>query len=254
MQRLLTPTTEPKFWLPDHGELPDFWQGSYILVDKPYGFTSFKVVHQIRKAITRHQSRKLKIGHAGTLDPLASGLLILATGKFTSFLDHFQGLEKEYTGRFRLGHTRATYDMESGIEQSYPLPSCPDLDLIERVRLSLTGELMISPPAHSAIQKDGKRAYQSARSGKTIVLDPRPMTVTQFMLDAGYFPELRFTILCSKGTYIRSLAHEFGTRSGLGAYLSALQRTAIGTYRLEQAWPLSQLLDRLNTIHQRSMQ
>ncbi|MBK9108348.1 MAG: tRNA pseudouridine(55) synthase TruB [Saprospiraceae bacterium] len=238
------------FYLSSSNELPDFWAGNFLLVDKPYGLSSFKIVHEIRKAITSRSNRKLKIGHAGTLDPLASGLLILATGKRTSELSLFQDLEKTYEGRLRLGFTRASYDMESEISGSYVVPEKSDAQ-IEFIRNSLTGLIKIPPPLHSAVKLGGKRAYKLARAGSDVQLEPKEMLIKEFALDISHYPEILFKVVCSKGTYIRSLAHEFGHRMGCGAYLSALSRTAIGTYTIAQSWNFKVLLHRLYESNQR---
>ncbi len=224
---------------------PDFWDGTVLLLNKPYGLTSFKVVHEIRSAITRGTGKKLKIGHAGTLDPLASGLLILATGKMTKEIDRFQALTKVYSGRFHLGFTRPSYDMETPIMHSSSLTHITT-DQIESVRQQLTGSLMIPPPAHSAIKLAGKRAYQLARQGEELELEPKLMHILQFDLDVHFYPEIKFKVVCSKGTYIRSLAHEFGLRLGCGAYLSALKREAIGQYDIEDAWDFFELKEFLS--------
>lgn len=231
-------------------DTPDFWEGCFLLVDKPYGLSSFKIVHEIRKAITMQTKRKLKIGHAGTLDPLAGGLLILATGKRTSELSLFQDLEKTYEGRLRLGFTRSSYDMETEINGSSVVPEKSDAQL-ESVRNALTGFIKIPPPLHSAIKLGGKRAYKLARAGSDLELEPKEMIIKEFSLDSSYYPEIRFKVVCSKGTYIRSLAHEFGKSMSCGAYLSALSRTAIGLYTLSQAWDFKDLLQRLYESNQR---
>ncbi|MBK8955968.1 MAG: tRNA pseudouridine(55) synthase TruB [Saprospiraceae bacterium] len=228
----------------------DFWNGCFILVDKPYGLSSFSIVHGIRKAITRHSGLKLKIGHAGTLDPLASGLLILATGKKTSEINLFQDLEKTYEGRMRLGYTRASYDMESEISSYVPLPEKSN-EKLESVRSSLTGNIKLPPPLHSAIKLGGKRAYKLARAGSDIQLEPKEMIIRLFDIDTQFYPEIKFKVICSKGTYIRSLAHEFGQKMSCGAYLSALTRTGIGSYSINQAWNYRDLIARLNQLNQR---
>lgn len=221
-----------------------------MLVNKPYGLSSFKIVHEIRKAITYHTKQKLKIGHAGTLDPLASGLLILATGKRTSDLNIFQGLEKTYEGRFRLGFTRSSYDMETGINSSGFVPE-KSTEQLEIVRNSLIGQIKIPPPLHSAIKLGGKRAYKLARAGSEVLLEPKEMIIREFTINSIFYPEILFKVVCSKGTYIRSLAHEFGQEMKCGAYLSALNRVAIGSYNLEQAWEFKVLLDKLYESNQR---
>ncbi len=229
---------------------PDFWEGAVLLVDKPYGITSFKVVHEVRAAITRGTGKKLKIGHAGTLDPLASGLLILATGKMTKELENYQALTKVYSGRFQLGFVRPSYDMETPIVQSFPFKGI-SLEVIHSVKQQLTGTIHLPPPAHSAIKMAGKRAYQLARKGELVEMEPKPMHILQFEIETQYWPEIGFEIVCSKGTYVRSLAHEFGMRLGCGAYLSSLQRERIGMYTREQSWNFYELKRFLSAIQKR---
>lgn len=223
----------------------DFWEGVVMLVDKPYGFTSFDIVHQLRARARKSGDGKLKFGHAGTLDPLATGLLILATGKKTKSLEEYQALSKTYSGRFTLGYERPSYDMETGIIDCKPCKHLTDADL-EKARMALTGQLWIKPPMHSAVKIDGKRAYKMARKGEEAKLESRLMQVNEFSIDSSDFPEIAFRIYCSKGTYIRSLAYEFGKLLGCGAYLSALKREAIGNFSVEESWnfrELCQLLD-----------
>lgn len=218
----------------------NFWEGAIILLDKPYGFSSFRAVHQLRSKIRTGAAQKLKFGHAGTLDPLATGLLILASGKMTKKLDEYQAMSKVYSGRFSLGFERPSYDLETGICASKPYRHLTDIE-IEHAKNALSGELWIKPPVHSAIKIDGKRAYKMARKGEAPVLEPRAMVVHEFHLNSQYFPEIEFRITCSKGTYIRSLAHEFGQILGCGAYLSSLRREAIGPYLLADSWNFSEL-------------
>ncbi len=224
----------------------DFWEGAFLLVDKPAGYSSFKLVHEVKKAISRGQNRKLKIGHAGTLDPLATGLLILCTGKFTKQISRFQGLRKQYSGRMVLGASRPTYDMESDIDTVFET-SHITTEMMEAARTGLLGEQMMTPPIHSAIKVNGKRAYHLAREGKEVQLEPKPIVIHHFDLDSSDFPELKFVVSCSKGTYIRSLVSEYGLRLHSGAYLSYLQRDAIGEYMLNDAWKLDELKNYLKT-------
>lgn len=218
----------------------DFNKGAVILVDKPYGFSSFKLVYEVKKAISRGKDKKLKIGHAGTLDPLATGLLILCTGAFTKQISQFQGLVKLYSGKMVLGASRPTYDLESEIDFNFET-SHINVDMMEKTRQSLTGEQMMIPPIHSAIKVNGQRAYQLAREGKEVTLEAKPIVIHEFELETDHFPEIGFKVSCSKGTYIRSLVSEFGKRLQSGAYLSALKRDAIGDYKLEDAWNLNEL-------------
>lgn len=223
----------------------DFAEGCLMLIDKPFGLTSFKVVHKLRSRISDRIKTKLKIGHAGTLDPLATGLLILCTGKMTRQIDSYQALVKEYSGIIKLGATRPTFDMESPINEEFGwnhiLP-----EQIEAVRQGFLGEQWMIPPIHSAVQIQGKRAYELARKGLEPQLEPRLICIDSMMVDSSKLPELHFRVVCSKGTYIRSLANEFGKRLGSGAYLAALRREAIGDYSVEVAWNLEELLDLLN--------
>lgn len=225
--------------------LADFSEGCMLLIDKPYGFTSFKVVHKIRSRISDRLKTKLKIGHAGTLDPLATGLLILCTGKMTRQIDNYQALVKAYSGIFTLGATRPTYDMESAINQEFEWRHI-EPDQIETVRQSFLGEQWMTPPIHSAVQIEGKRAYELARKGLEPKLEPRLICIDSLTLDASQMPNIHFKVVCSKGTYIRSLANEFGKRLESGAYLAELRRDAIGDFVVDGAWKLDELLDLLN--------
>lgn len=203
-------------------------EGGAILIDKPYNWTSFDAVNSVKKML------HVKIGHCGTLDPLATGLLICCTGKFTKRITEFQQLQKEYTGIFQLGAITPTYDLESEPEQFQPYNHVTP-EAIEAVRQRFTGEILQVPPIHSAIQKDGKRAYELARAGKEIVLQPRPITIEDFEITKVELPEIHFRIACSTGTYIRSIAHDFGQALGCGAYLKELRRTRIGDFDVADA-------------------
>lgn len=207
----------------------DFEKGAVLLIDKPLGWTSFDVVRKIRNLI-----KIKKVGHAGTLDPLATGLLIICTGSFTKKINEYMAKEKEYTGTFTLGATTPTYDLESNPENFCSTENIPTHQ-IEKTALSFTGAILQIPPAHSAIKKDGKRVYELARKGIDVQLDPRPVTISRFETDASALPDVGFKVVCSTGTYIRSLAHDFGKALGCGAYLSSLCRTRIGEFKLEDA-------------------
>jgi tRNA pseudouridine55 synthase len=211
-----------------HATIEELKEGGVLLIDKPYKWTSFYAISKIRKMI------HAKIGHAGTLDPLATGLLICCTGKFTKKITEYQRLPKEYTGIIHLGATTHTYDLESEPQDFRSLEGIHE-DMLWQVAQTFTGEILQTPPIHSAIKKDGKRAYELARKGKEIRLDPRPITISSFELTKIDFPEVHFKVNCSTGTYIRSLAHDFGQALGCGAYLQELRRTKIGTYRVEDA-------------------
>jgi tRNA pseudouridine55 synthase len=206
-----------------------FEEGQVLLINKPIEWTSFDVVRRIRGML-----RIKKVGHAGTLDPLATGLLIICTGKFTKKINEFMAQEKEYTGKFILGATTPTYDLESGPGDFKPIDSVSDA-LIHDTARQFTGEIMQVPPAHSAIKVDGKRVYELARRGKEVKLEPRRVTIKSFEITSIALPVVEFSVVCSTGTYIRSLAHDFGAALGCGAYLGGLCRTRIGKYHVEEA-------------------
>ena len=200
-----------------------------MLIDKPYDWTSFDVVRKVRNLI-----RIKKVGHAGTLDPLASGLLILCTGKFTKKINEYMAREKEYTGTITLGATTPTYDLESepGNFKDYKHITPEQL---EEATKTFTGDILQTPPIHSAIKKDGKRAYDLARQGLDVKLEPRKLHIAEFKIVKAELPVVEFKVVCSTGTYIRSLANDFGENLGCGGYLSSLCRTRIGEFKLEDA-------------------
>ncbi len=220
----------------------DFLAGSLLLIDKPKGWTSFDVVNKIRYA-----TRTKKVGHAGTLDPLATGLLILCTGKLTKQLQDLQGLDKEYEVTFKLGATTASYDAEWPEEQITDASHLQASDVAEAMK-AFVGEVEQVPPVFSAVKVQGKRAYESARKGQEVVIRPRQVCIAEFALlegaelEAGHF---RAKIACSKGTYIRSLVHDLGQALGVGAYIRELRRTSIGEHRIESAWALTDFLEAL---------
>ena len=213
--------------------------GEIFLINKPKGWTSFDVVKKIRYALGIK-----KVGHAGTLDPLASGLLIVCAGKETKNIDRYQAQDKEYVGTFVLGKTTESFDLEREITEVAD-PSHLGLKDIEAAVNQLTGDIMQIPPAHSAIRKGGKRAYELAREGKELKLDPRPVTVSAFEITRFELPEIDFRIVCSKGTYIRSLTRDLGDLLKVGAYMSDLTRTGIGNFKLENAAEVHDLAERL---------
>jgi tRNA pseudouridine55 synthase len=215
-------------------------EGRVYLINKPYRWTSFDVVKKVRNAL-----KIKKVGHAGTLDPLATGLLILCAGKATKEINAFQAREKEYTGTFVLGKTTESFDLEREVVEVADPSHLRNEDLLKAVR-KLTGNISQVPPAHSAIKKDGKRAYSSARKGKEVTLEPRMVEVKTFELTNIALPEVDFRIICSKGTYIRSLARDLGELLGVGAYLSKLVRTRIGEFELNDAFDLPVLIDKIN--------
>ncbi|MCX6303687.1 MAG: tRNA pseudouridine(55) synthase TruB [Bacteroidetes bacterium] len=236
-----------------------FEQGEILLINKPYTWTSFDVVGKLRSVIRQRMGvRKIKIGHAGTLDPLATGLLILCTGKFTRRIDEFQGLEKEYTGTFRLGATTPSFDLETPIDNTYPLDNLTGCDtlalrkMIQDAAEHFTTTFDQVPPQFSAIKVDGKRAYESARKDISVEIKARQVTISAFEITRVELPDVDFRVVCSKGTYIRSLARDFGELLGSGAYLTALCRTRIGTFHLRDAYDLSdfeKMLPDTTTIH-----
>lgn len=209
-------------------------EGELLLIDKPYGWTSFAVVAQLKRWT------KAKIGHAGTLDPLASGLMILCTGKMTKKLSTLIGLPKTYTGSFHLGETTPTYDLESVPEHCGAIDHLTEAMLFETCK-QFTGAIEQYPPIHSAVKQQGKPVYELARAGKEVVMKSRIVTISRFELTRIELPEVHFLVECSSGTYIRSLASDFGKALGCGAYLSGLCRTAIGDYRIGDAYSLDEM-------------
>lgn len=212
-----------------------FEQGEVLLIDKPLGWTSFDVVGKIR-ALLKYKVglKKLKVGHAGTLDPLASGLLILCTGKYTKRIDEFQAQVKEYTGTFTIGATTPSYDLETEINSNSDY-SYVTKELIQNTTHKFTGIIQQLPPIYSAIKIEGKRAYEFARQQQDVELKTREITIDEFEITNINLPEIEFRVVCSKGTYIRSLANDFGKALGCGAYLSVLRRTRIGKFSVSQA-------------------
>ena len=225
----------------------DFKAGALLLVNKPKTWTSFDVVNKIRYQLKHTLGvKKIKVGHSGTLDPLATGLLIICTGKFTKKLNELQGLTKEYTGTFYLGCTTPSFDAESEVDQRYPTEHITR-ELIEEKRAAFLGEIDQVPPTFSAIKVDGQPLYKKARAGKKVKVEARRVTIYDFEFQRFELPELDFIVKCSKGTYIRSLAHDFGKALNSGAYLSALCRTKIGDFRLEDAWELDELVKHIQS-------
>jgi tRNA pseudouridine55 synthase len=205
-----------------------FEEGRVLLINKPLHWTSADAVKKIRNRV------HAKVGHAGTLDPLATGLLILCTGKFTKRINEYMAKEKEYTGHFTLGATTASYDMETEPQNRREFAHVSAMDL-ESVARRFTGEIIQVPPVYSAIKKNGQRSYDLARQGKAVALDGRKVTISEFEMKMQELPVVSFRVVCSTGTYIRSLANDVGESLGCGAYLSSLCRTRIGEYRLEDA-------------------
>lgn len=216
-----------------------FQEGELLLVDKPLEWTSFDVVGKLRNTM---KPLKVKVGHAGTLDPLATGLLILCTGKLTKKIDTFQAEDKEYTGIITLGATTPTFDLESAIDQTFDISQITEQQILETA-VSFIGEQSQYPPAHSAIKIDGERVYEKARRGETVALKSRQITVHSFDVEKIELPNIHFRIKCSKGTYIRSIANDFGERLGNGSHLSALRRTMSGDFHVDNAWKLEELIE-----------
>lgn len=206
-----------------------FEEGQVLLINKPLTWTSFDVVRKIRNRI-----RIKKVGHAGTLDPLATGMLILCTGKFTKRINEYMAQEKEYTGTFTLGAVTPTYDLESEPQDFKPFEQLPPAEIQAATR-QFIGEIQQLPPAHSAIKVDGKRLYELARQGKEVKLEPRAVTIKEFEITGVQLPVVSFRVVCSTGTYIRSLANDMGVALGCGAYLASLCRTRIGVFSVDKA-------------------
>jgi tRNA pseudouridine55 synthase len=209
--------------------------GRILLIDKPMHWTSFDVVNKLR-----YKLKTKKIGHAGTLDPLATGLLIICVGKMTKRIEEFMGQEKEYTGKFVLGQTTVSHDLETSVSEKKDI-SHITLKAIKDTANEFIGNISQLPPQHSAIKIRGKRAYEFAREGKEIVLNSRSVTIAAFDIVGIQLPEVSFRIICSKGTYIRSLARDFGNALQVGAYVSELRRTRIGTFKIEDALTVDQI-------------
>jgi tRNA pseudouridine55 synthase len=214
----------------------DFLNGQILLIDKPLHFTSFQAVNKLKYALINKAGlpKKFKIGHAGTLDPLASGLLLVCTGKFTKRISELQGQAKEYTGTFYIGATTPSYDLETEIDKTFPTDHI-DESLIHETVKQFLGEIDQKPPIFSAIKKDGVRLYEHARAGETIEIASRKTTIHEFEITRIALPEIDFRVVCSKGTYIRSLAFDFGKTMNSGSHLTALRRTKIGDYNVTDA-------------------
>jgi tRNA pseudouridine55 synthase len=217
----------------------NFAEGELLLINKPYRWTSFDIVGKIRNAF---KPLKLKVGHAGTLDPLATGLLIVCTGKMTKQIDSFQAEEKEYTGTMTLGATTPSYDMETEVDQTFDISHLSEQYLKDACGRFI-GEIQQYPPAHSAIKVNGERLYEKARRGEDVELKARSLTITEFELTRIELPEVDFRVVCSKGTYIRSLVYDFGKAVNSGAYLSGLRRTRSGSFDVNNAWEIMELVN-----------
>jgi len=221
--------------------IEDYQNGQVLLIDKPLNWTSFQAVNKIKYGLINKVGlpKKFKIGHAGTLDPLASGLLLICTGKFTKKISELQGQAKEYTGTFFIGATTPSYDLETEIDETFPISHIDD-ELIHKTVKQFLGEINQKPPIYSAIKKDGVRLYEHARAGEVVEIEFRKTTIHEFEITRITLPEINFRVVCSKGTYIRSLAFDFGKALNSGAHLTALRRTKIGNYQVENAIEVTQ--------------
>lgn len=261
---------------PDQAFPVDLAQGAVLLIDKPLAWTSFGVVNKVRYLLVRKTGKKnLKVGHAGTLDPLASGLLILCIGDYTKRIETFQSMPKTYTGTFTLGATTPSFDLEKAPDTFFPTDHITP-EVLEQARQSFLGDILQIPPIFSAVKVDGKRLYKNARTGQAVELPERPVHIASFDFLGGLHPvpagreaviiaskkgadillhpdyksgrQIDFQVVCSKGTYIRTLANDLGQSVGSGAYLSSLRRTAIGEFKVENAWSMAALEACLNQL------
>lgn len=220
----------------------DYKDGQVLLFDKPLEWTSFQLVNKVRWLIRKNLNiKKIKVGHAGTLDPLATGLMIICTGKFTKRISEFMGQEKEYIGTVTLGGTTPSYDLETAIDKTYPTEHITN-DAIYAFAKAYQGKLQQRPPIFSALKKEGKRLYEFARAGEEVEIPTREIYISGFEITRIEMPEVDFKVSCSKGTYIRSLAYDFGLGLKSGAYLSRLKRTKIGDYSVDNAQSLEQFI------------
>ncbi len=223
----------------------DYKEGQVLLIDKPLGWTSFQVVNKVRWLIRKKfDLKKIKVGHAGTLDPLASGLLIICTGKFTKKIDTYQAQEKEYTGTITLGATTPSYDLETDFDRTFDLSGIIS-EKIKEATSEFLGEIQQQPPVFSALKKDGKRLYEFARAGEDVVIPKRIVNISAFEILNIELPHIDFRVVCSKGTYIRSLAHDFGKALNNGGYLSALRRTKIGEFNVDNSISILEFEERM---------
>ena len=222
--------------------LEDYKNGQVLLIDKPLNWTSFQVVNKLRWHIKQKFGiKKIKVGHAGTLDPLATGLLVICTGKFTKKIETYQGQIKEYTGEITLGATTPSYDLETAIEKTFATTHITK-DLIYAAAQKFEGEIYQKPPIFSALKKDGKRLYELAREGKTTEIPARKITINTFEITHINLPKVQFRVVCSKGTYIRSLAYDFGKILQSGAHLSVLRRTKIGALSVDNGMEIEEFI------------
>jgi tRNA pseudouridine55 synthase len=223
-------------------------EGCALLIDKPFGWTSFDVINKLRYRLkTVLKDKKLKVGHAGTLDPLATGLLIVCVGKMTKQIDGFMGLPKAYTGTIRLGETTPSYDAETEVNATFPIDHITP-SVLEAARVQFLGDIEQLPPIFSAIKQAGKPIYELARQGLEVKVEPRKIHIYQFDIQRDTYKDISFYVKCSKGTYIRSLAFDFGKACESGGYLTSLCRTQIGDFNVKGAWNLDALIAQLEQL------
>lgn len=226
----------------------DYLEGQVILIDKPLEWTSFQVVNKLRWHIRKAFGiKKIKVGHAGTLDPLAKGLLVICTGKMTKKIDGFQGQKKTYTGTIVLGSTTPSFDLETEVDAKYPTAHITN-EMIHRTTKNFIGEIDQYPPVFSALKKNGKRLYEYARAGKKVDINPRKVVIDHFKILSIEGVQINFIVSCSKGTYIRSLANDFGKALNSGAHLGALRRTQIGDFDIKNSMSIEQFISSLPTV------
>ena len=226
----------------------EFQSGQVLLIDKPLNWTSFQVVNKLRWKIRKtFNIKKIKVGHAGTLDPLATGLLVICTGKMTKQINTFQGQIKEYTGTIVLGSTTPSFDLETEIDKTFPTNHITD-DLIQETTKQFIGDIEQFPPVFSAVKKDGKRLYEFARAGEAVEIKSRTVTINEFEITNIDDKNVEFRVVCSKGTYIRSLAHDFGKALNSGSHLSALRRTKIGDFHIDEAQSIEDFINSLDNL------
>ncbi|GAA4804318.1 tRNA pseudouridine(55) synthase TruB [Litoribaculum gwangyangense] len=224
----------------------DYLSGEVLLIDKPLNWTSFQVVNKLRWEIRQaFKIKKIKVGHAGTLDPLASGLLVICTGKMTKQINTFQGQEKEYTGTFVLGSTTPSFDLETEINETFETSHINETLIYETTK-QFVGDIEQFPPVFSALKKDGKRLYEFARAGEDVDIKPRMVNISEFEITKIDNLQIDFRVVCSKGTYIRSLANDFGKALSSGAHLSILRRTKIGDFHVKNATSIETFIEGLN--------
>ena len=226
----------------------DFKNGQVLLIDKPLEWTSFQAVNKLRWHIKqRFKLKKIKVGHAGTLDPLATGLLIICTGKQTKEINTYQGQIKEYKGTFTVGATTPSYDLETEVNETFSTDHINET-LLKETTKQFIGDIQQKPPIFSAIKKDGKRLYELARKGETTEIKSRTVTISEFEITKINLPEVEFRVVCSKGTYIRSLAYDFGLALNSGAHLSSLRRTKIGDFSVDNGLSVDRFIESLKVV------